>query len=132
MTRVRGVLTVALVLALIAPAFANAAQATQSATEFYQAYRKVLAKAQKIEDLLPMMSASRRKQIDETAAEDRKMMFGMVKEMTAEQGPIKVVKETPTATGVELAVVAKDGTGVVTLTKEGGGWKVDKESWKSK
>ena len=78
-----------------------------------------------------MMGASRRAQV-ETPADDRKMMFEMVKEMTAEQGDIKVVKETATANGVELAVEAKNGAGTVTLVKEGGGWKVDKESWKSK
>jgi len=132
MMLVRRVLTLGLVLALAAPALARAEQPPQSATEFYQAYRKAFAKAQKIEDLLPMMAASRRAQVEKTPAEDRKMMFGMVKEMTAEQGEVKVVKETATANGAELAVQAKDGTGTVTLVKEGGGWKLDKESWKGK
>ena len=132
MTLVCRIFTLGLVLAFASPALAGVGQASQSATEFYQAYRKALAKAQKIEDLLPMMGASRRAQVEKTPADDRKMMFEMVKEMTAEQGDIKVVKETATANGVELAVVAKNGTGTVTLVKEGGGWKVDKESWKSK
>jgi hypothetical protein len=126
------VFTIGLVLALAAPPIAGAGQAPQSATEVYQAYRKVLAKAQKIEDLLPMMGASRRAQVEKTPADERKMMFEMVKEMTAEQGDVKVVKETATANGAELAVQAKNGTGTVTLVKEGAGWKVDKESWKSK
>ena len=126
------VLTLGLVLALAAPALATPEQAPQSATEFYQAYRKALAKAQKIEDVLPMMVASRRAQVEKTPAEDRKMMFGMVKEMTAEQGEVKVVKETATANGAELAVQAKDGTGTVTIVKEGGSWKLEKESWKGK
>jgi hypothetical protein len=70
--------------------------------------------------------------VEKTPADDRKMMFEMVKEMTAEQGPVKIVKETATANGAELAVEAKGGSGTVTLVKEGGAWKVDKESWKSK
>jgi hypothetical protein len=132
MTLACRVFTMGLVLAFAAPALAGGGQAPQSATEFYQAYRKVLAKAQKIEDLLPMMGASRRAQVEKTPADERKMMFEIVKEMTAEQGDIKVVKETATANGVELAVEAKNGVGTVTVVKEGGGWKIDKESWKSK
>jgi hypothetical protein len=132
MSFVRRVFTLGLLLAFAAPALAGAGQASQSGAEFYQAYRKALAKAQKIEDLLPMMGASRRAQVEKTPADDRKMMFEMVKEMTAEQGDIKVVKETATANGAELAVQAKNGVGTVILVKEGGSWKVDKESWKSK
>jgi hypothetical protein len=125
------VFTLGLALAVAMPALASAGQATQSATEFYQAYRKAFAKAQKIEDLMPMMAASRRAQVEKTPADDRAMMFDMLKEMSAEQGEVKVVKETPTANGVELAVEAKDGTGTVTIVKEKDGWKLDKESWKS-
>ena len=125
------VVTLSLVLAFAAPALAGVAQAPQTASEFYLAYRKALAKAQKIEDVLPMMGASRRAQVEKTPADDRKMMFEIVKEMTADQGDIKIVKETATANGAELAVQAKNGTGTVTLVKEGGGWKLDKESWKS-
>jgi hypothetical protein len=85
-----------------------------------------------MEELLPMMAANRRAQMEKTPSDERTMMFGMLKEMTAEQGEVKVLKETPTANGAELAVQAKNGTGVVTLVKEGGAWKLDKESWKSK
>jgi Ser/Thr protein kinase RdoA (MazF antagonist) len=132
MTLVRRVFTLALVLAFAGPALAGAGQTSQSASEFYQAYRKALAKAQKMEELLPMMAASRRAQMEKTPADDRQMMFEMVKEMTAEQGDVKILKETATANGAELAVQAKNGVGTVALVKEGGAWKVDKESWKSK
>ena len=126
------VVTLALVLAIALPALAGAEQAAQSASEFYQAYRKAFAKAQKVEDILPMMAAPRRAQMEKTPADERKMMFGMLKEMTAAQGDVKITKETPTANGAELSVTAKDGTGTVTLVKEGGAWKLDKESWKGK
>ena len=121
-----------LALAIAAPAFASAEQTSQSATEFYQAYRKAFANAQKIEDLLPMMAASRRKQVEKTPADERTMMFEMVKEMAADQGDVKVLKETLNANGAELAVQGKSGTGTITLVKEGGAWKLDKESWTSK
>ena len=126
------VFTLGLALAIAVPTLAGAGQTSQSASDFYQAYRKAFAKAQKMEDLLPFMAAGRRKQMEGTPADERTMMFGMLKEMTAEQGDVKIVKETATANGAELAVEAKDGTGTVTLVKEGGAWKLDKESWKSK
>ena len=125
------VFTLGLALAIAAP-LAAAEQASQTGSEFYMAYRKAFAKAQKIEDILPMMAAPRRKQMEKTPADERTMMFGMIKEMAAEQGEVKIVKETATATGAELSVTAKDGTGTVTLVKEGGAWKLDKESWKGK
>ena len=126
------VFTLGLALTFAVPAMAGAEQAPQSATEFYQAYRKAFAKAQKVEDLLPMMAASRRAEMQKTPADERTMMFGMLKEMTAEQGEVKVLKETATANGAELSVQAKDSTGTVTIVKEGGAWKLDKESWKGK
>ena len=65
------------------------------------------------------------------------MMFGMIKEMSADNTDIKVVKETPTATGADLDVeaVSKSTKGKtkakVTLVKESGEWRVNKESWSS-
>ena len=125
------VLTLGLVLSFAAPSLAIG-QAAQSATEFYQAYRKAFAKAQKIEDILPMMAAGQRAQMEKTPADERKMMFGMLKEMTAAQGDVKVLKETATKTGAELTLQAKDATGTAAIVKEGGVWKLDKESWTNK
>jgi hypothetical protein len=125
------VLTLGLVLSFAAPAFAIE-QAAQSATEFYQAYRKAFAKAQKIEDILPMMTASRRKEMEKTPADERKMMFEMLKEMTAGQGDVKVLKETAKGTGAELTLESKSEKGTATIVKEGGAWKLDKESWTNK
>ena len=48
---------------------------------------------------------------------------------------VKVVKETPSANGAELQVEGVSAeskgkaTGVITLVKEGGAWKIAKESW---
>ena len=125
------VLTLGLVLSFAAPALAIE-QAAQTATEFYQAYRKTFAKAQKIEDLLPLMAAGQRAQMEKTPADERKMMFGMLKEMATAQGDVKVLKETATKTGAELTLETKGEKGTATIVKEGGAWKLDKESWTSK
>jgi len=132
MTLARRVLTMGLILAALAPALAAAGQTKpeQTATQFYQEYRKVFTTATKIEDIAAMMSESRRAQVEKTPADDRKMMFDMVKAMTADQGDVKVLKETPTPKGAELAVESKSGTGTVFVVKESGAWKIDKESWK--
>ena len=47
-----------------------------------------------------------------------------------------MTKEAPTATGATLTVDALDSSkaktkGTITLIKEGGGWKIDKEEWSS-
>ena len=111
------------------------AQKPQSGTEFYLAYKAAFDKATKIEDIYPFMAAARLAEMKATPAEDRKMMFEMIKSMGAMTG-VKVLKETPTATGATLDVegVGEDKskqTGTITLVKEAGAWKVDKESWKS-
>ena len=126
------VFTLGLVLSFAAPALAAPEQAAQSATEFYQAYRKAFAKAQKIEDILPMMAASQRAKMEKTPADERTMMFGMLKEMTTAQGEVKVLKETATKTGAELTLETKSEKGTATIIKEGGAWKLDKESWTNK
>jgi hypothetical protein len=121
------------VMALVAPLHLKA-QAPQTATQFYMNYRKAFDAAKKIEDLLPFMGASMRKQIEATPAKDRTEMFGMVKMMDTNTG-IKVVKETATPTGATLSVEATDSEskkptkGQITLVKEGNAWKLDKESW---
>jgi hypothetical protein len=126
------VFTLGLILSFAAPALAITEQANQSATEFYQAYRKAFAKAQKIEEILPMMAASQRAKMEKTPADERSMMFDMLKEMTAAQGDVKVLKETATKSGAELTLETKGETGTATLIKEGGAWKLEKESWRGK
>ena len=62
-------------------------------------------------------------------------MFGLIKAMD-DRTEIKVVKETPSATGADLEVEATSvsskskATGVITLVKEGGAWKLERENWK--
>ena len=98
-------------------------------------YRAAFDKAKAVEHILPFMSASRRKQVESTPADEHKQMFEMIK-MIGALTNIKVTKESRTANGATLTVDALDGdksktTGTVTLVHENGAWKIDKESFKS-
>ena len=62
-------------------------------------------------------------------------MFEMMKMMGAITN-VKVVKETPSATGATLDVTALDPDkkptkGTIDVVKEGGAWKIGSESWSS-
>jgi hypothetical protein len=116
---------------------AAAPQAAQTATQFYMTYRAAFAKAKKIEDLLPYMSAETRKQVESTPKEEREKIFGMIKMLDSHTN-IKVTREDRQADGsLVLSVSAfdteqkKDVTADVTIVKEAGAWKLGKENWKS-
>ena len=124
----------ALVMSLVSAALA-AQTGEKTATQFYMEYRAAFDKAKAVEDILPFMSASRRKQVESTPAAERKEMFDMIKTLGALTN-VKVTKETRTANGATLMVDALDGdksktTGTITLVQENGAWKIDKESFKS-
>jgi len=133
---VRAVTRVAVAVVVAMSLGAISAQAQkQTGTEFYVAYRAAFDKAKKIEDIYPFMAAKRLTEMKATPAEDRAMMFDMIKGMGTLTG-VKVLKETPTATGATLDVegVGEDKskqTGTISLVKEAGAWKIDKESWKN-
>ena len=112
------------------------AQAEQSASDFYMQYRKAFDAAKKIEDVLPFMSADTTKQIQATPPAERGQMFEMIKMMGALTN-VKIAKETRTANGATLTVNALDSdkkptAGTIDIVKEGGKWKLGKESWSSK
>ena len=125
-----------LLVVLALSAVTLGAQTTEkTASQFYTEYRAAFDKAKAVEDILPYMSAQRRKQVESTPADERKKMFGAIKVMGALSN-VKIVKETRTADGATLSVDALDSdksktSGTITLVKEGGAWKVDKESFKS-
>lgn len=124
-------LFVVMLMSAAAPALAQA-----TATDFYTQYRKAFEAAKKIDELLPYMSAARRKQVEETPAAERAEMFELVK-MMGQMTDVKVVKETPTANGATLTVTGVDSdktvmNGTITIIKEGGAFKLDKESWSNK
>ena len=130
-------LAVALIVAVagtVLAAQAAKAPAAQTGSQFYLAYRTAFDKATKVDDIKTFQSKSLLAQIEATPVAQRAEMFKMMKEFGAVTN-VKVVKETATPTGATLMVEAIDPakaktTAEVTLVKEGGAWKLDKESWK--
>lgn len=123
------------VAVVVAVAWLGAQNANQTPTEFYLAYRAVLANATSINDLKPWHSKATRAKMDATPKDEADMMFDFVKFMSEVTG-LKVVKEERTEAGVTLHVEAIDTekakvTGEVSLVREDGGWKLDRERWKS-
>ena len=107
----------------------------KSGGEFYLAYRVAFDRATSIDELLPWVAKGRRDQIAKAPPSERKEAFEMIK-MFDDRTNVKVVKETPSASGAELQVEGisaesrSKATGVITLVKEGGAWRIERENWK--
>lgn len=106
----------------------------------YLDYFKTFLVATDVNAIVPYMCKSVVKQINETPADMKPMMFGVMKEMTPKE--IEVLSEkvdgdhaTIKLAGKPDASLAKDMTekneGTVTMVREDGVWKIDKESWNS-
>jgi hypothetical protein len=112
-----------------------AAAGQKTAAQFYMDYRAAFAKATKMDDILPLMSAKKREEAKSIPAAEREEMFKLGKSMSAELKNVKVIKEEPTSDGATLTVEALDGKtkmkGTVQIAKEDGGWKLVEESWSS-
>ena len=99
------------------------------------AYRAAFAKAGKVEDLFPFMGAAQRAQVEKTPAAERPEMFKFIKEFN-NFANVKVLRETKSATGATLEVEGitpedkKKATATVEVLREGGAWKIGRESWK--
>jgi len=112
---------------------ALAQEAQKTASQFYTEYRAAFEKAKTIDEILPYMSASRRKQVEATPAGERKKMFEFIK-MMGTLSNVKIVKEARTDAGATLTVEALDSdkaktTGTITPVKESNAWKLEKESF---
>jgi hypothetical protein len=111
------------------------AQVLGEGARFYMEYRAALAKAKAMEDLLPYLSKSRAQMVEKTPKEDRAKMFGLMKAMDVKD--VKVLKESKTDTGYVLEATGKgpmgpgETKGTVTILREGGKLKLDRESWKN-
>jgi hypothetical protein len=107
----------------------------KTGTEFYMAYRAAITKATTAAEILPWLTKSRRDLVTGTPAPLQAEMFGILKAID-EHARITVLKETPTANGADLLAEAtidatkSKGTGVITLVKERGVWKLERETWK--
>jgi Domain of unknown function (DUF4878) len=127
----------ALVLALLVTGAWRQAPPAQTATQFYKTYQAACAKATKVDDLLPFLAADQKKEIEATPADKRPQMFDMIKMMMSMHTDVTVVKEDHNADGTATLTLSgvdsdkKKASGKVNVVKEGGAWKVGKESWSS-
>ena len=107
----------------------------KTGTEFYLAYRDAVTKATTIDEILPWLTKTRRDLVTGTPAPLQAEMFGILKAID-DHARITVVKETPTTNGADLHAEATidvtkgKATGVITLVKERGAWKLERETWK--
>ena|SRR5579864_529483 len=127
----------ALVLVLLVTGAWRQAAPAQTATQFYKTYQAACAKATKVDDLLPFITADQKKQVEATPAAQRAQMFDMMKMMMSMHTDVTVDKEDHNADGSATLTLSaldsdkKKATGKVNVVKEGGAWKVGQESWSS-
>lgn len=116
-------------------AVAQPAASYANGSAFYLAYRQAFDKATTIDELLPWVAKGRAEQIAKAPDTERREAFAMIK-MFDDRTNVTVLKETPSDAGAELQVegMSAEGrgkaTGVITLVKEGGAWRIERESWK--
>jgi hypothetical protein len=120
---------------LFAASTTAVAQTEKTPSQTYMEYHAALQKAKKIEDILPFMSAAKRKEAASMPADMKSGMIGMIQELGIQPG-FKVVKEDKTATGATLMLEgvdkSKSKTSVtVTMVREAGAWKIEKEDQKT-
>ncbi len=129
------VLTLTLAVLCGTTTFAQPAASYPNGTAFYLAYRQAFDKATTIDELLPWVAKGRAEQIAKAPDTERREAFAMIK-MFDDRTNVTVLKETPSGAGAELQVegISAEGrgkaTGVITLVKEGGVWRIERESWK--
>src|SRR5262245_53352979 len=108
------------------------AQAGEGA-KFYAEYSAALTKAKSVDEMLPYLSKMRAARMQKTPESEKTMMLGVIQSLQPKA--IKVLKESASGDGIvlEVAGTGEDGpkTGTVTLVREDGKRKLDKESWKS-
>jgi hypothetical protein len=96
----------------------------------YERHRKAVA-AGDLKAVKASVSAARAKEMD---TPDFKQMFPLMQEMQPKN--VKITGGSVDGDTATLLTTAKDGkevsTGTITLVREGGAWKVEKESWKSR
>jgi hypothetical protein len=126
-----------LALMLAASNVTLAAQAAQTPTQVYTAYRAAFDKATRSDDIKPFQSRKVRGEMDAMKPADREQFFKMIKGMGT-MASVKVTKETLTpGDGAILMVDAVNPGKVnmtceVTMVKEDGAWKIATENWAQK
>ncbi len=132
-------------IVLLSPTMSFGADAKATPESVYNKYHQALVNAKTFEDVTPFLCAKGVKEMKETPAEERTMMFGFIKETCPKD--VHIVSSTIDGETANLKLIVGDGKPVfadrpiVGKTKEetkgecrmiveNGEWKVDKESWK--
>jgi head-tail adaptor len=110
-----------------------AASAGDTPTAAYAAYRQAFDKATSLKDLLPHVKKESAAEVEQMSAERAEAGLRLVKRVR-DVKDVQVTKETVTGeTAVlELKAVRADGQpakGTVSLAREKGAWKIDREDW---
>lgn len=141
---IRGWTGAGLALSLVLSIFSNGAFAAElSPKETYNKFHAAMLKAGSIDEVKSFMCKRVNEEINNTPADMKPMMFGFLKATLPNEvivGAEEVKGDTATlALSVKADPAAKEDktrkeetTGSVKLIKEGGVWKIDKESWQSK
>ena len=131
--RIRLILTgsVLMVLAFVFAASPALAQTEKTPSQTYMEYHAVLQKAKTISDIMPFMSAKRKKEAEGMPADMKAGIIDFAKELGVQPG-FKIVKEDKTATGATLMIEGVDKSKAktnvtVTMVKEANAWKIDRE-----
>jgi len=110
---------------------------SQTATDFYKQYLDAFTKATSLDDLLPYVSANRRREIEGSPALQRPRIWLGVKAMQSMFTDVAVVNEEQHPDGratLTLSAIDADkkkATGKVEILNEKGKWRVGPESWSS-
>lgn len=130
------------------PAMCHAEETAKATPEAaYRTYHQAMLDAKTYKDVTPYLVAKAVKEMEDTPAEERKMMFGMLKELCPKD--VRIVSSQIDGEKASLKLVVGDGKPVIvenpvfgktkeetsgecTMLVENGQWKVDKESWKTK
>lgn len=123
---------VALALLTILFTATRVAAETITPSEAYRQYRAALFDAKDVSSVSPLMTKSVNEQINATPEKDKSMMFDVLKHFSPKT--VHIVSERIDGEKAVLTVSGdpkENEAGTVTLLRENGSWKMEKETWKS-
>lgn len=128
------------------PSMSFGADAKATPESVYNKYHRAMVNAKTFEDVTPFLTAKTVKEMKDTPAQERTMMFGVIKDICpkevhvvsskieGEKANLKLIVGDGKPVFIERPLVGKtkeETKGEVNMVIENGEWKVDKESWKT-
>jgi hypothetical protein len=128
------------------PSLSSGADAKATPESVYNKYHQAMVNAKTFEDVTPFLTAKGVKEMKDTPAEERTMMFSFIKDTCPKD--VHVVSSKVEGEKANLKLIVGDGKpvfmdrplvgktkeetkGEVSMVIENGEWKIDKESWKT-